>query len=186
MTNQTAQTNRDRRNAGEDISPGSYTGTQVENAHVTGTDDALADTDSRLAQLQEVVDAMTKKLMDVQASISKKPAHGIPGVSGPVDEATQRSAYRAKFITHGETPFSRKVPVYIHCAEGDHNLPVHVSVNGFAWSLPRGETVEVPTEVVEVLEHAEVDGWQPIVTPEGEKKLQRVRYLRFPFSVINN
>jgi len=55
--------------------------------------------------------------------------------------------------------------------------PVRVSVNGYSRTIKRGEEVTVPAEVVEVLEHAVQDVYDP-------QTMSRQKVLAYPFSVI--
>lgn len=63
------------------------------------------------------------------------------------------------------------------------NYPVMVGVNGRNWELPRGQVVDVPVEVIEVLSNARVEGTQMHVTPEGDRRVVQVNQLRFPFTI---
>lgn len=63
------------------------------------------------------------------------------------------------------------------------NFPVFVGVNGQNWELPRGQVVEVPVAVVEVLANAKIEGLQKLVTPDGEVSTMPVKYSRFPFTL---
>lgn len=55
--------------------------------------------------------------------------------------------------------------------------PVRVGVNGYHYTIKRGEQVTVPGSVVEVLSHAEQFVYDP-------QTMQRQKVLSYPFSVV--
>ena len=65
------------------------------------------------------------------------------------------------------------------------NQPVPVAVNGRKWTLPRGVPLEVPAEVVEVLDHAEVDTWVNQVDDEGNPRHVHLKYLVYPYTLTS-
>lgn len=76
------------------------------------------------------------------------------------------------------------VKVQLHTHENpNHNWDVPVSVNGERWVLQRGIPQEVPVSVVEVLQHAIVEGHQRIVDDEGNVSSMYVHQLRYPFTI---
>lgn len=84
------------------------------------------------------------------------------------------------------TLLAGKKTVKIVIATSDNpglNVPVMVGLNGQNWELPRGQAVEVPVQLVEILSNARVEGTQMLVTPDGDRSTVRVNQLRFPFTI---
>lgn len=70
--------------------------------------------------------------------------------------------------------------VTIHAAEGeDGNRPVFLSINGYAYQIPRGKPVQVPAEVVEVLSNAVVSTYKV----RGGGEVEELQVPRYAFSV---
>lgn len=64
-------------------------------------------------------------------------------------------ASKVSGANHDATLSGKKRTVTIHATEGDGgNDAVFLSVNGYAYQIPRGVASEVPVEVVEVLQNA--------------------------------
>lgn len=73
-----------------------------------------------------------------------------------------------------------KRTVTIHADNGESgNDAVFVSINGFAYHIPRGKPFEVPVEVVKVLEDAKMD----ILSPAQGGGVNVRTAPRFAFSV---
>jgi hypothetical protein len=78
---------------------------------------------------------------------------------------------------------SELVRIVIHKSPLPHAVdPVPVSVNGRQWTIKRGEVVEVPRFLVEVLEHAEETHFDQIGNPDGSTNLLERKSLSYPFS----
>lgn len=60
--------------------------------------------------------------------------------------------------------------------------PIPISVNGRQWTIKRGETVEVPRYLVEVLEHAEETHYDQVLHSDGSAELIERKSLSYPFS----
>lgn len=70
--------------------------------------------------------------------------------------------------------------VTIHAAEGDEGgRPVFLSINGYAYQIPRGKPVRVPDEVVEVLQNAVVSTYKV----KGGGEVEELLVPRYAFSV---
>ena len=65
------------------------------------------------------------------------------------------------------------------------NSPVPVNHNGRAFSLPRGVPVEIPVEVLEVLDHATVSHYRPEIQPDGTSMNIPHNFERFPYTAID-
>lgn len=76
-----------------------------------------------------------------------------------------------------------KVRIVIHKSPLPHAVdPVPVSVNGRQWTIKRGEIVEVPRYIVEVLEHAEETHFDQVSHQDGSASLVERKSLSYPFS----
>lgn len=74
----------------------------------------------------------------------------------------------------------KMVTLEIHKVEGDSgSTHVPVSVNGKTWLIKRGERVEVPSFIVEVLQNAVKDVF---VFDEKEKSIIKKEMPSYPFS----
>lgn len=73
---------------------------------------------------------------------------------------------------------TRTITIHTSEAEGGHDA-VFLSINGYGYQIPRGTPVEVPVEVLHVLENAKVTSYSPSKTP-GEF-IERTAH-RFAFS----
>ena len=73
---------------------------------------------------------------------------------------------------------TRTITIHTSDAEGGHDA-VFLSINGYGYQIPRGTPVEVPTEVLHVLENAKVTSYSPGKNP-GEF-IERTTH-RFAFS----
>lgn len=70
-------------------------------------------------------------------------------------EADAKEVQETKDILLKEPEAPKRVKIIIAEGEGEENQgDVFVSVNGKAWQIKRGFEVEVPQEVIEVLDHA--------------------------------
>jgi len=72
----------------------------------------------------------------------------------------------------------RTITIHADNSEGGNDA-VFVSVNGFAYQIPRGKPFEVPVEVIKVLEDAKLDIMSP--APGGSVNVRTAP--RFAFSV---
>jgi hypothetical protein len=73
-----------------------------------------------------------------------------------------------------------KKTITIHTSEADGGQDaVPIGLNGYMYQVPRGVPVEVPTEIVKILENARTSTFHP--TKDGEL-VERV-HNRFAFSV---
>lgn len=67
----------------------------------------------------------------------------------------------------------------------DTDSHVFVGAAGVSYQIEKGARVPVPRSVVEILNHAEVIGYIPVVDfTTNTKALKQVKYKRFPFSVF--
>lgn len=102
--------------------------------------------------------------------------------SHPVDAAaaSEAGASVAKpSVTGTDAELSGKTSVInIHPSEGNTE-PVFLQINGYGYQVPRGKPVEVPVELVEILQNAQ----QSTFRPEGRGYVESVTH-RFAFSVI--
>jgi hypothetical protein len=145
--------------------------------------DASSDKAERMARLalEERMAAQEARLAALTSAMKQqgRPVGNI-AVAGP--HASETMAEITKKMLEGKS----SVQILIHSDPRDlgNNRPVDVNVNGRVWKLPRGVPVEVPTFVVEVLAHAEVNGVQQIVDADGYPHMVHVVYQRYPFTVI--
>jgi hypothetical protein len=100
----------------------------------------------------------------------------------PVQQAANKPAAKGsvKGANHdvelsGKT---RTVTIHTSDAEGGHDA-VFLSINGYGYQIPRGVPVEVPVEVLHVLENAKITSYSPSKVP-GEF-IERTTH-RFAFS----
>ena len=99
------------------------------------------------------------------------------------DEATTEAPVQAvalKGSNHDSELSGKTGTVTIHPTEGDGGSDaVFLSINGYAYQIPRGIPVQVPTEVIEVLRNAK----QTIISfGQGGALVERT-VQRFAFSV---
>jgi len=73
-----------------------------------------------------------------------------------------------------------RIGIIISESENPKDTHVFISVNGYAFNIKRGERVEVPPEIVHVLENA-VES-RLILTGEGRHELKS--FNRFPFRTV--
>jgi hypothetical protein len=59
---------------------------------------------------------------------------------------------------------TRTITIHTSDAEGGHDA-VFLSINGYGYQIPRGTPVEVPEEVLHVLENAKVTTYSPSKNP---------------------
>lgn len=101
-----------------------------------------------------------------------------------VDEAEVAVATPAKVLkgaNHDAALSGNKMNIVIHPSEGDGGSDaVFVSINGYAYQIPRNETYEVPAEVVEVLRNAKQT---KLSFGEGGKIVEQT-LPRYAFSVL--
>lgn len=75
----------------------------------------------------------------------------------PVGELTSNTAEEAEFIPEetGTGYWEEKVPYRLFRDSGKYSEPVFVSVNGRAFLIPRGKTVNIPRYVAQALDDSE-------------------------------
>ncbi len=66
----------------------------------------------------------------------------------------------------------------------EDNYVVVVWVNGKKYALPRGVRIKVNLGVINALVNAGVDNYQVMLDPGEVMRTQRVRYLRYPFTIL--
>lgn len=95
-------------------------------------------------------------------------------------KAPPKAAKTLKGANHDSALSGKKRILTIHQTNDEGGeLDVFLSINGYAYQIKRGEPVEVPEEVVEVLSNAK----QELISfGPGGKLLTRVTP-RYPFSV---
>jgi len=97
-------------------------------------------------------------------------------------KAMIKAEYKAEHAkpTQKDIDSNRKVSLTIHKTDGDTgSTHVPVSVNGKTWLIKRGETVEVPAFVVEVLRNAVKEIY---VQDSVQKEIIRREVPSYPFS----
>lgn len=101
------------------------------------------------------------------------------GAAAPAKAAAKGKT--VKGANHDVELSGAKKTITIHTsdAEGGHDA-VFLSINGFGYQIPRGTPVEVPVEVVHVLENAKVTSYSPDPKNPGEF-IERITN-RFAFS----
>lgn len=79
---------------------------------------------------------------------------------------TAAKAKAVKGANHDVELSGKKRTITIHTsdAEGGHDA-VFLSINGYGYQIPRGTPVEVPVEVLHVLENAKVTTYSPSKEP---------------------
>ena len=65
------------------------------------------------------------------------------------------------------------------------NAAVDVSHNGRSFKIPRGEPVEIPVEVLEILDHATISHYRPEIQPDGTSMNVPHNFDRFPYTAID-
>ena len=79
----------------------------------------------------------------------------------------------------------KKVKITIHKDPRPHAVdPVPVSINGYQWTIRRGEIVEVPIEVVHVLNNAVEVHYDQIANPDHTVNLRPREAMAYPFAVV--
>lgn len=101
----------------------------------------------------------------------------------PAAQAPKQAAAAAKKVkgaNHDAALSGDKKTITIHVSDAEHgHEAVSLSINGYAYQIPRGEPVEVPVEVLHVLENAKVDKFE---TAKDGSEIKRTSN-RFAFSV---
>lgn len=106
-------------------------------------------------------------------SIDDQPKDNAPAKSAP--KAASVKGANHDVALSGKT---RTITIHTSDAEGGHDA-VFLSINGFGYQIPRGTPVDVPVEVLHVLENAKVTSYSPSKNP-GEF-IERTTH-RFAFS----
>lgn len=86
--------------------------------------------------------------------------------SAPAKAAPAKGGKAVKGANHDVALSGKKRTITIHTsdAEGGHDA-VFLSINGYGYQIPRGVPVEVPVEVLHVLENAKVTTYSPSKEP---------------------
>jgi len=101
-----------------------------------------------------------------------------PTVATPAKTAPKAAAVKGANHDVALSGKTRSITIHTSDAEGGHDA-VFLSINGFGYQIPRGTPVEVPVEVLHVLENAKVTTYAPGKQP-GEF-IERTTH-RFAFS----
>lgn len=79
----------------------------------------------------------------------------------------------------------KKVSIMIHKDHRPHAVdPVPVSINGYQWTIRRGEVVEVPVELIEVLSNAKETHYEQVVDKDHAMSMVPREVLSYPFQVV--
>lgn len=80
----------------------------------------------------------------------------------------------------------KKATIQIHKDSNKYAIdPVPVSVNGIQFTIRRGVNVEVPVEVIEVLEHARETQYESVMNSDMSTTMVPRDVLSYPFSVLS-
>lgn len=96
--------------------------------------------------------------------------------SAPAPEAGRPKRAEAKVVgaNHDVALSGKKSIVTIHPTEGEGGADaVFVSLNGYAYQIPRGEPQEIPAEVLEILKNAQTTTYS-VDTKTGDVKARTV------------
>lgn len=93
---------------------------------------------------------------------------------GPEAARPRRESAKVAGANHDVALSGKKAIVTIHPVEGDGGADaVFVSLNGYAYQIPRGEPQEVPAEVLEILKNAQTTTYS-VDTKTGDVKERTV------------
>lgn len=106
-------------------------------------------------------------------TIDDQPAPSVQAKAAPKSAAVKGANHDVELS--GKT---RTITIHTSDAEGGHDA-VFLSINGYGYQIPRGTPVDVPEEVLHVLENAKVTSYSPSKVP-GEF-IERTTH-RFAFS----
>lgn len=101
--------------------------------------------------------------------------------SGPAQEASRPKRESAKVVgaNHDVALSGKKSIVTIHPTDGEGGTDaVFVSLNGYAYQIPRGEPQEIPSEVLGILKNAQTTTYRvdPRTSDVTERTVPRYAY----------
>lgn len=103
----------------------------------------------------------------------------IDTAAAPEAARPKRESAKVTGANHDVALSGKKAVVTIHPAEGEGGTDaVFVSLNGYAYQIPRGEPQEVPAEVLEILRNAQTTTYR-VDTKSGnveERTVPRYAY----------
>lgn len=103
------------------------------------------------------------------------------GLDTAGDQAPARRKRAAKADATGATrPSDERVGIIIAESDNPKDTHVFVSVNGYAYHIKRGERVDVPREVIHVLENAV----ESRLVQVGEGRHELKSFHRYPFRTV--
>lgn len=101
--------------------------------------------------------------------------------SAPAQEAPspKRGSAKVAGANHDVALSGKKAIVSIHPTDGEGGADaVFVSLNGYAYQIPRGEPQEIPVEVLEILKNAQTTTYRvdPRTSEVAERTVPRYAY----------
>lgn len=116
--------------------------------------------------------------MTTESKISSIDDTPVEAVSAPARQAAKRQP-KIDGVDIGLSGKKKTITIHVSDAENGQE-PVFVGLNGYGYQIPRGTPVEVPAELVSILENAKTSTFHPNrATGELEERVHN----RFAFSV---
>ncbi len=80
----------------------------------------------------------------------------------------------------------KKVKIIIPKTEQEKG-DVYIAVNGHNYLIQRGQEVEIPEDVLQVLDHAVIEEYVQKRSPDGEGyTMEKVEVKRFPYQIVRS
>ena len=103
------------------------------------------------------------------------------GASAAAETAAAEAVHKVAGSNHDAELSGERQTIMVHAGQGDGGSDaVFLSINGYAYQIPRGKPVSVPTEVVAVLQNAVQTHYTQ--GPGGTQVAQDIP--RFAFSLL--
>lgn len=106
-------------------------------------------------------------------------------LDGFEDEPTAAAKPKAKSRSTKSAASKKKAVIVIHKDTRPHAVdPVPVALNGVQYTIRRGVEVEIPVELLEVLDQAEEVRFEQVVNTDHSVTMVPRKALSYPYQVI--
>lgn len=137
----------------------------------------MAQTDTSITTLDDEPDAAETKKADAPRKPSRTRQESVTSTIDD-DEATDTPRVTKIAVTdHGDNMAGGKVELTLHAGEGDiGRQAVFLGINGHGFNIPRSTPVEVPEEVIEILDNATMTVYEQVGPDMHEREVKRFSY----------